>query len=99
MNRHVSDKIIITFAQYCAFVIALFSPLSSQGDKTGQSERAFSLIDRQAAHEIRPGSPASRKNSKIIYLQGAHDLIIARKSIGGEAKACITLINCYNIQI
>jgi len=37
--------------------------------------------------------------SRVIDLNGAHDLIISGKSIKGGMVPCITLNNCYNITI
>jgi parallel beta-helix repeat protein len=98
MNSPAPNIIFITFPGFCLLTAMLIFSLND-GDKTRESERAFSFIHGQRVQPITSESQISRTSSKIIYLQGAHDLTIARKSIAGDSKACITLINCYNIKI
>lgn len=44
-------------------------------------------------------SSTSLQKEKVIYLKGLHDITISRQTIAGGSKACITLINCYNIKV
>jgi len=82
------------------YILAIMSFLGCENpNKAKPGKQQASFIDHTPAAEIKRQGHLSGGPSKVIYLNGAHDLTISAKSIAGGTGACITLINCHNILI